>query len=61
MSQAAAEKALGKLITDECYRRRFFKEPGKASCDTAAVEDGNSPAFADLFRVVTAPETRTYI
>jgi hypothetical protein len=27
MSQAAVEKTLGKLITDECFRRRFFKDP----------------------------------
>jgi hypothetical protein len=31
MSQAAVEKALGKLITDECFRRRFFKDPAAAS------------------------------
>jgi hypothetical protein len=31
MSQAAVEKALGKLITDECFRRRFFKDPAGAS------------------------------
>lgn len=31
MSQAAVEKALGKLITDECFRGRFFKDPAAAS------------------------------
>ena len=31
MSQAAVEKALGKLITDECFRSRFFKDPAAAS------------------------------
>ena len=31
MSQAAVERALGKLITDECFRRRFFKDPAAAS------------------------------
>jgi hypothetical protein len=31
MSQSAVEKALGKLITDECFRRRFFKDPAGAS------------------------------
>lgn len=30
MSQAAVEKALGKLITDECFRRRFFRNPSAA-------------------------------
>jgi len=31
MSQAAVEKALGKLITDECFRGRFYKDPAAAS------------------------------
>jgi len=31
MSQAAVERALGKLITDECFRSRFFKDPAAAS------------------------------
>ncbi len=31
MSQAAVEKALGKLITDECFRHRFFRSPSAAS------------------------------
>ena len=31
MSQAAVERTLGKLITDECFRRRFFKDPTAAS------------------------------
>ncbi len=31
MSQAAVEKTLGKLITDECFRHHFFKDPGAAS------------------------------
>ncbi len=31
MRQAAVEKALGKLITDECFRHRFFKDPAATS------------------------------
>ena len=31
LGQAAVEKTLGKLITDECFRRRFFKDPPAAS------------------------------
>ncbi len=31
MSQAAVERTLGKLITDECFRDRFFKDPAGAS------------------------------
>ncbi len=31
MSQAAVERVLGKLITDEPFRVRFFREPAAAS------------------------------
>ncbi len=31
MSQAAVERALGKLITDETFRTRFFQNPAAAS------------------------------
>jgi len=31
MSQAAVERTLGKLITDECFRVQFFKDPAAAS------------------------------
>ena len=31
MSQTAVERALGKLITDECFRGRFFADPAAAS------------------------------
>ncbi len=31
MTQAAVERALGKLVTDEAFRDQFFKEPAVAS------------------------------
>ena len=31
MSQAAVERTLGKLVTDDGYRRRFFRDPAAAS------------------------------
>ena len=31
MSQVAVERTLGKLVTDETFRRRFFREPAVAS------------------------------
>ncbi len=31
MSQASVERTLGKLITDECFQDRFFKDPAGAS------------------------------
>ena len=31
MSQAAVERALGKLVTDESFRDRFFMDPAAAS------------------------------
>lgn len=31
MSQAAVEKTLGKMITDECFRGRFFMDPAATS------------------------------
>jgi hypothetical protein len=31
MSQAAVERALGKLVTDETFRARFFRNPEAAS------------------------------
>jgi hypothetical protein len=31
MSQAAVERAIGKLITDEAFRVRFFRNPAAAT------------------------------
>lgn len=31
MSQAAVERTLGKLVTDEAFRARFFRDPAAAS------------------------------
>jgi hypothetical protein len=31
MSQRAVERALGRLVTDPAFRRRFFREPVRAS------------------------------
>jgi putative modified peptide len=31
MSQAAVERTLGKLMTDDDFRRRFFRDPAAAS------------------------------
>jgi hypothetical protein len=31
MSQASVERTLGKLITDKCFRERFFRDPAGAS------------------------------
>ena len=31
MSQAAVERTLGKLITDECFRVQFFRDPAAAT------------------------------
>ena len=42
MSQRSVERALGKMITDETFRRRFFGDPegrasrpGSISCPTS--------------------------
>jgi len=31
MSQAAVERTLGRLVTDDSFRRRFFRDPAAAS------------------------------
>lgn len=31
MSQSSVERTLGKLITDEMFRRAFFADPGRAT------------------------------
>ena len=37
MSQGAVEKALGKLVTDDAFRDRFFADPGVASVTAGLV------------------------
>ncbi|HEX7125314.1 MAG TPA: Os1348 family NHLP clan protein [Thermodesulfobacteriota bacterium] len=33
MSQQAVERALGRLVTDPAFRRRFYREPERASLE----------------------------
>lgn len=33
MSQRSVEQALGKMVTDEAFRREFFREPDRASLE----------------------------
>ena len=44
MSQAAVERTLGKLVTDDGFRRRFFQDPAAASFSVGLVL---SPAEVD--------------
>jgi hypothetical protein len=37
MSQGAVEKALGKLVTDDAFRARFFADPAVASLTAGLV------------------------
>jgi hypothetical protein len=34
MSQRSVEQALGKMVTDEAFRRDFFRDPDRASLQT---------------------------
>ena len=44
MSQAAVERTLGKLVTDDGFRRRFFRDPAAVSFAAGLVL---SPAEVD--------------
>jgi len=33
MSQRSVEQALGKMVTDETFRREFFRDPGRTSLE----------------------------
>jgi hypothetical protein len=33
MSQRSVEQALGKMVTDEVFRREFFRDPDRASLE----------------------------
>ena len=49
MSQASVERTLGKLITDECFQDRFFKDPAGASfCAGLELSPGELDALSRL-------------
>ena len=49
MSQASVERTLGKLITDECFQDRFFKDPARASlCAGLELSPGELDALSRL-------------
>ena len=52
MSQGAVEKALGKLVTDESFRNRFFTDPV-----TASFNAGLDLSRAELDALTQVPKT----
>ncbi len=50
MSQEAVERAVGKLVTDELFRKRFFAEPAAAS-----VQFGLNLSRAELDALLRLP------
>jgi hypothetical protein len=50
MSQKAVEQALGKLVTDEGFRERYFRDPGGA-----AVQAGLELSAAEIEALAQAP------
>ncbi len=56
MSQAAVEKALGTPITDEGFRRRFFKDPAGTSF---AAGQGDRPTVRPVDEGTVPPPVRS--
>jgi hypothetical protein len=38
MSQRSVEQALGKMVTDEVFRREFFRDPDRARPEVSALQ-----------------------
>jgi hypothetical protein len=52
MSQAAVERAIGKLVTDDTFRARFFADPPGASLHAGLELSG-----AELAALASLPQT----